>query len=124
MADLVQVGGLGEEGPEEAARRLGQPPALVNSFRELWGEVRQDARPPERVKREGLWVLPAPPGGGPRQAFRQLLLERHRYTPAAADQLAYPCFRPRIILCSARLEPENSSISHAASNRPAISSFS
>lgn len=83
---FCQVGGLEGEDPEEAARRLGQPAALVRAFRELWAEVRQDARMSEKVKREGLWVLPVPPGGGPRQAFRQLLLERHRYTPAAADQ--------------------------------------
>lgn len=83
---FCQVGGLGEEDPEEAARRLGQPVVLVRGFAELWAEVRENTRLSEKVKREGLWALAAPPGGGPRQAFRQRLLERHRYTPAAADQ--------------------------------------
>ncbi|MEW6048583.1 MAG: DUF1670 domain-containing protein [Bacillota bacterium] len=83
---FCQVGGCGGEDPEATARKLGQPVALVKSFAELWEEVRGDSRLAERVRREGLWALPVPSGGTPRQAFRQVLLERHRYTPAAADQ--------------------------------------
>lgn len=73
----------------EVAARTGQPVALVTGWQAVWAALRRTAVAQERLATVPAWEAAATAEPTPQGSFYQVLLQRHHYTPAAAEQFAF-----------------------------------